>query len=98
MSMRRRHSATVALTAAIFCAQAPLYAQVERSGGGEMQKIMQQYQQVAAEKTALQSQVTQMKTDLDTAKTELAAVKKERDALKVRAGGTAAAAAAVAQL
>jgi chromosome segregation ATPase len=74
------------------------HAQVERSSGGETQKIMQQYQQIAAEKTALQAQVTQMKTDLDAAKTELAAVKKERDALKVRAGGAAAAAAAVAQL
>lgn len=76
----------------------PTYAQVERSGGGEMQKIMQQYQQVAAEKTALQAQVAQMKMDLDAAKTELASVKKERDALKVRAGGAAAAAAAIAQL
>ena len=76
----------------------PVYAQVERSGGGETQKIMQQYQQIAGEKTALQAQVAQMKTDLDAAKTELATVKKERDALKVRAGGAAAAAAAVAQL
>lgn len=74
------------------------HAQVERSGGGEMQKIMQQYQQISGEKTALQAQVAQMKTDLDAAKTELTSVKKERDALKVRAGGAAAATAAVAQL
>lgn len=74
------------------------YAQVERSGGGEIQKIMQQYQQIAAEKTALQAQVAQMKTDSDAAKAELAAMEKERDALKVRAGGAAAAAATVAQL
>ncbi len=67
-------------------------AQVERSGGGgQAQKIMQQYQQVAAEKTALQAQVTQMKTDLDAAHAELAAMKKERDALKANSGGTAAA-------
>ncbi|HEY4446289.1 MAG TPA: hypothetical protein VGN30_18550 [Steroidobacteraceae bacterium] len=77
---------------------APTHAQVQRSGGGEMQKIMQQYQQVAAEKTALQTQLEQMKKDLDSAKADLASVKKERDALKVRAGGSAAAAAAVAQL
>jgi chromosome segregation ATPase len=76
----------------------PPYAQVERGGGGEMQKIMQQYQQIAGEKTALQAQVAQMKMDLDAAKTELATVKKDRDALKVRAGGAAAAATAAAQL
>lgn len=81
-----------------FTAGDPAHSQVERSGGGEMQKIMQQYQQVAAEKTALQGQLTQMKTELDAAKAELAAVKKERDALKARAGGAAAAAAVVAQL
>jgi chromosome segregation ATPase len=81
-----------------FISSAPSHAQVQRSGGGETQKIMQQYQQVAAEKTALQAQLAQMKKDLDTAKADLAAAKKERDALKVRAGGAAAAAATVAQL
>jgi chromosome segregation ATPase len=86
------------LAFALAASAPPTHAQVERSCGGEMQKIMQQYQQVAAEKTALQAQAAQMKTDLDTAKSELAAVKKERDALKVRAGGAATAAAAVAQL
>jgi len=65
------------------CAQ----AQTQRSGN-ETQKFMQQYQQLAAEKTALQAQATQMKNDLDTARGELAAVKKERDALKSRAGGS----------
>ena len=43
---------------------------------------MQQYQQLAAEKTALQAQVGQMKKDLDAANAELAAVKKDRDAAK----------------
>jgi DNA repair exonuclease SbcCD ATPase subunit len=73
------------------------YAQVERSGGGETQRIMQQYQQLAAEKTSLQAQVAQMKKDLDTAQSELASVKKERDALKMRSSGAAVAAAQVAQ-
>jgi chromosome segregation ATPase len=91
MSMRRRHSATAALAAAIFCAHAPLYAQVQRSGGGEVQKFMQQYQQVAAEKTALQAQLAQMKKDLDAANAELAAVKKERDAAKSHVGVSPAA-------
>jgi chromosome segregation ATPase len=76
--------------ASLFVAQAPLYAQVQRSGGGEVQKFMQQYQQVAAEKTALQAQLAQMKKDLDAANTELAAVKKERDVAKTHAGVPAA--------
>jgi chromosome segregation ATPase len=79
-------------------AAAPLHAQVQRSGGGESQKIMQQYQQIAAEKTALQAQLTQMKTELDAAKAELASAKKERDALKAQTGAGAAAAAAAARL
>ena len=66
-----------------------LRAQTPRSGGGgEAQKFMQQYQQIAAEKTALQVQLDQSKKDLQTAQTELASVKKERDALKSRAGGS----------
>jgi chromosome segregation ATPase len=90
--------ARVGLVLAFSAAAAPLHAQVERSGGGESQKIMQQYQQLAAEKSALQAQVTQMKSDLDGAKAELAGAKKERDALNSHAGEAAAAAAAAARL
>jgi chromosome segregation ATPase len=72
------------------------HAQTQRSGGGEAQKFMQQYQQLAAEKTALQGQLAQMKKDLDSANAELAAAKKERDALKGRSGVSAAAAAQLA--
>ena len=97
ITMRRRPLiASVALLA--LTAGLSARAQVERSGGGEMQRIMQQYQQVAAEKTALQAQVAQMKKDLDTAQADLASTKKERDALKARVGTAAAAAGAVAQL
>jgi len=67
------------------------WAQTQRSGGGESQKIMQQYQQLASERTALQAQVAQMKKDLDAANADLAAVKKERDALKANGGHAAAA-------
>ncbi len=74
------------MAAALLSLQAPLHAQVQRSGGGETQKIMQQYQQIAAEKTALQAQVAQMKKDLDAAHTELEAVKKERDLAKAHTG------------
>ena len=66
------------------------HAQTQRSGSSETQKFMQQYQQLAAEKTALQAQQAQTKKDLDTAQADLAAMKKERDALKSRAGGSAA--------
>jgi seryl-tRNA synthetase len=72
-------------------------AQTQRSGS-ETQKFMQQYQQLAAEKTALQAQATQTKKDLDTAQAELVAVKKERDALKSRVGGSTAQVAQIAQL
>lgn len=74
------------------------HAQTQRSGSGETQKFMQQYQQLAAEKTALQAQQAQTKKDLDTAQADLAAMKKERDALKSRAGGSAAQLAQLAQL
>jgi len=67
------------------------------SGGSDSQRIMQQYQQVAAEKTSLQAQLAQMKKDLDGANAELKAVKKERDALKAQSAGTRAAAAQLAQ-
>jgi len=70
---------------------APARAQVQRSGGGASQAIMQQYQQLAAEKTALQAQLEQAKKDLDAAKAELAAVKKERDAAKAHIGVSPAA-------
>lgn len=66
-------------------------AQTQRSGG-EAQKFMQQYQQLAAEKTALQGQVVQLQKDLDAAKADLAAVKKELEiAKKAHAGGVPAA-------
>jgi chromosome segregation ATPase len=91
------HRACVLL--ALSFASASLQAQSERSGGGsEAQKIMQQYQQLAGEKTALQAQVTQMKQQLDAANSELASVKKERDALKARSGAAGVAAAQLAAL
>ena len=75
----------------------PVKAQTQRSGGSESQKILQQYQQLAAEKTSLQSQLAQMKKDLDSTKSELAAVKKDRDVLKGRSANAAVVAARLAQ-
>jgi chromosome segregation ATPase len=89
--MRHLRWVTAALAASIVGANAPLHAQTQRSGGGEVQKFMQQYQQVAAEKTALQAQLAQSKKDLDAANAELAAVKKERDAAKAHVGVSPAA-------
>jgi len=81
---------TSALTAGLF-AGSTLHAQAPRSGGGgEAQKFMQQYQQIAAEKSALQAQLEQSRKDLQASQTELATAKKERDALKSRAGGSQA--------
>src|SRR5258708_29643654 len=86
MTMRHQNSIAMVFVASMFVTQAPLYAQVQRSGGGEVQKFMKQYQQLAAEKTALQAQLAQMKKDLEAANTELAAVKKARDVAKAHAG------------
>jgi chromosome segregation ATPase len=76
----------ILLTLGVF-AMSHAQAQTQRNGN-ETQKFLQQYQQLAAEKTVLQAQAAQMKKDLDAAQAELAAVKKERDALKSRAGGS----------
>jgi len=85
MNTRQRIVSMALLAALPLLGIAPARAQVQRSGG-EAQKFMQQYQQIAAEKTALQTQLAQMKKDLDAANAELAAVKKERDAAKARPG------------
>lgn len=69
----------------------PAWSQTTRSGGGgEAQKFMQQYQQIAAEKTALQGQLAQSKKDLDAANAQIAQLnaqmKKEREAAKAHVG------------
>jgi chromosome segregation ATPase len=87
--MKKPLFASLILSAGLLAASA--HAQTQRSGGGEAQKFMQQYQQISAEKTALQGQLAQMKKDLDAANAELAAVKKERDAAKAHVGVSPAA-------
>ena len=83
--MSRQTGCLLFIAIASCCLAAPAAAQTQRSGG-EAQKFMQQYQQLAAEKTALQGQVAQMKKDLDAAHAEVAAVKKERDIAKAHPG------------
>ncbi|MGO9993431.1 MAG: hypothetical protein ACLPTF_13075 [Steroidobacteraceae bacterium] len=94
--MKRHDLATAVFAASLLGLLGSAHAQVQRSGGGESQKFMQQYQQLAGEKTALQAQLDQTKKDLDKAKADLAAMKKERDALKAHPAGVPAA--TVAQL
>ena len=53
----------------------PAQAQEARSGGGASAQVLQQLQQVAAERTELQTQNAKLQKDLDDAR-------KERDALK----------------
>jgi chromosome segregation ATPase len=88
----RRTIRAVALGLVLCGLAAPLLAQEARSGGGggESQRIVQQYQQLAAEKTSLETQVATLKHDLDAAHTELAAAKKERDALKAHSAAAGA--------
>lgn len=86
--MKNYFYAAAVLAASMSGVNSDANAQSQRSGGGESQKFMQQYQQLAAEKTALQAQVAQMQKDLDAARADLAEAKKERDALKkAHAGG-----------
>jgi chromosome segregation ATPase len=66
------------------------HGQAPRSGG-ESQLMMQQYQQLAAERTQLKAQLEQLQKTLDGTKSELADVKKQRDALKGRADNGSAA-------
>lgn len=94
--MAHHHWKILGVLGVIACIGAPkgVHAQTQRSGG-EAQKFMQQYQQLAGEKAGLQAQVEKMKKDLDAANASLASMTKERDALKAHAGGSTA---AVAQL
>jgi chromosome segregation ATPase len=87
---------TIAFSIAIL-ALSSAGAQTQRSGGGETQKIMQQYQQVAAEKTALQTQQAQTIKDIEAARAEIASLKKERDSLKSRSSASAMQVAQLAQ-
>jgi chromosome segregation ATPase len=84
--MAERLSRTICIAAALLFA-ATVAAQTERGGGsgGDSQRIMQQYQQLAAERTTLKAQLGDLQKELDSAKADLAATRKERDELKGRA-------------
>jgi len=58
-------------------------AQTQRSGGGGASpQIMQQYQQLSAERVSLLAENTRLKKEAADAATQLAALRKERDTLK----------------
>jgi len=82
-----RPFATFVLLAAA-CCPAAAFAQTSRGGGGGASpQIMQQYQQLSAERTALVTENARLKQDAEEAKAQLGALRKERDALKARGGG-----------
>src|SRR5258708_36616928 len=65
-----RLSAVLAAVAGAICA-APVSAQVQRSGGSPNAQIMQQYQQVVAERTHVQAENAKLKKDVDEPKKTL---------------------------
>ncbi len=69
-------------------------AQVQRSGGGASAQLMQQYQQIAAERTQLQADNAKLKKDLDDLKKQLDTVKQQVSASKAGASRSEAALAA----
>lgn len=80
--MRRLSPANATLMAVTAVALAgafmpPVAAQTARSGGGQSAQVMQQLQQLASERTAMQAEQARLKKELDE-------VKKERDALKAK--------------
>jgi len=82
----RRLSLLLASFAAILAA-GDLSAQAQRSGGASASpQIMQQYQQLSAERVALQTENARLKKDAEDLQRELKAVKKERDDFKTRSG------------
>jgi chromosome segregation ATPase len=85
-----RTAIVIAVGAALFAGLAT--AQTQRSGGttNASPQIMQQYQQLASERTALANENAKLKKDLQDAQAALAKAAKERDALKGHVGGAAA--------
>jgi chromosome segregation ATPase len=62
-------------------------AQVQRSSSGASAQLMQQYQQVASERTTLQGENAKLKKDLEDAKKERASLTQQIAALRANANG-----------
>lgn len=88
-----------AMTLLLACAAS---AQVQRSGN-DTARVMQQLQQLTAEKSAAQAEIAKLKTDVENLKTQLASAAaalsaSEQRAKKVAAGATAKESAAIQEL
>jgi len=90
--MRSVLAAFALVLGALFAA--PSWSQVQRGGGGGNAALMQQYQQLASERTQLQADNAKLKKDLDDLKKQLDATKQQVTASKAGAGRNQAALAA----
>jgi chromosome segregation ATPase len=80
----------IAVTLALAASGAP-HAQTQRSGGGDSQRLAQQLQQIASERSAAQAEAVKAKEAAADLTRKLAQMTAERDALKGRlAAGSAA--------
>ncbi len=69
----------------------PVFAQVERSGGGENSQLLEQYQQAVAARDQLQQDNAKLSKDLDDTKQQLQAAQRQLAASKAGASRNAAA-------
>lgn len=91
MERRHRWIAAATLAAAALAGTAIAPAQVSRSGGNANAQVLQQMQQMASERTALQAENERLKGELADAKKERDSLKTGQQALDRRARESAAA-------
>ncbi len=93
-ALRRALTLTLAACVAGQLAASAAYAQTARTGGSANAQLMQQMQQLASERTALQAENEKIKKELEDVKKERDQLKKGHDAMdqRVRAGEAAQAA------
>ena len=100
MGRRSRPMIRGAALVLVAAAALPLAAQVQRApapAGNASPQLLQQYQQAAAERSALQAENAQLKKDLEAANGKVASASKEAATLKAKSGGGRALAAARAE-
>jgi chromosome segregation ATPase len=90
MPIRFRSFRAAAIVLFVALAPWPATAQTTRSGGGDTARLQQQLQQLASERTALQSENARLKQQLDEAQQKLGSVTTQQAALERRAMGAEA--------
>lgn len=88
-----RNTAVGTVAALAWLAALPAFGQAARSGGasgGANAQMMQQYQQLSAERVTLKADNDRLKKEADAAAAELATVKKELATLKAHGSGESA--------